>query len=166
MVILVCEDDRLEHSDAGLGEDLFPAKGQPPVSLCRLFTHAAKALLRRSNTLIESGMNLFHIARSRRVKSGLGGVKFLKLRNPCQSTRNARHVKSQLAERHYLGWGLHDSLSAGTRSKTRLVMAVSSRNSFSIGSIILVICVSPHWVRQFCSSLGSSAYPQVRWNYI
>ena len=83
MVVPVVEHYGPEHSDTRLGEDLFSAKGQSPVPLCRLFTHAAKAILRRSNTVIESGMDLFHIARSRRVKTRLGRVKLLKLRNPC-----------------------------------------------------------------------------------
>jgi hypothetical protein len=57
-----------------------------------------KALLSRSNTLIESGMNLFQIAGSGRVETSLRGVKLLELRKLCQSARNAREMKSQLLQ--------------------------------------------------------------------
>jgi hypothetical protein len=64
-----------------LREDLFSLKGQTPVSQRCFFTHAAQALLSASNTLIESGMDLFQISGSGRVESSLRGVKLLELRN-------------------------------------------------------------------------------------
>jgi len=151
MVVPVVQHDRAQHHDPRLAEHHLPSRHQTPAGLRRRFSHVREEFLRRPNALFVRGPNLVHVLRLWRVKIALRGVKLVPLQKFCDSTRNIRDVKASWPSDIDFGCGLQESLSPGTLSRIRLVMAASSRISFTVGSSVFVMIASPEFKIDFCS---------------
>jgi hypothetical protein len=99
--------------------------------------------------LLESAVNFRHILWLRRPKFRLGDVELVLLHHSREVAGNGGDVHGQLAASVMdLECGCHESFCAGTRSRTRFVVAASSRNSFAkdsaIGAIFYLLFA--HWI--------------------